>query len=176
MTEQTTWLSIDTISKAAVPISTLLLSVAVYLGTREANSADRESKAKERCQDGTINLLNDAEQLITLAEGAPASGTQDSGQGRFNDRLVARAQKVNVAAQFVERDCKAAEVAIPIDVQRGLCTLRELVPDADVQAGLMHTANAIGQPSVEQPIISSLRPRSAALCSNGGSPTRPIMS
>jgi hypothetical protein len=147
LSESSSWISLETVQKIAVPVGTLLLSLAVYLGTREANAADRESKSRAQCREGTISLLNEAEQLISLAEGAPTARSDAWGDGRFNDRLVARAHKVNVAAQFVEQDCRAAGVKIPVDVQRTLCTLREFVPDTQVRGGLVQTANAIAAQS-----------------------------
>jgi len=142
----------DTFSKVVLPVATLLLSVAVFVGTRAAANAESQSKAKAQCRDSTVALLAETEAYVLMpsepADGASGPSSTSTGSlvaraSRINDQLVARAQKIDVEAKFLDQNCRDADLLIPVNVQRSLCTAANLVPDAEVKAGLISTANSI---------------------------------
>jgi hypothetical protein len=144
--------SADTFSKVVLPVATLLLSVAVFLGTRAAATAESQSKAKAQCRDSTVALLAETEAYVLMSPDA-STGAAGENNGaaaplvarasRVNDQLVARAQKIDVEAKFLDQNCRDAGLPIPLNVQRSLCTAANLVPDADIKSGLILTADSI---------------------------------
>ena len=134
----------DTLNRIVLPLGTFMLSIAIYFGTRDANAADRASKANAQCHNGTIQLLSQVENLIDEIEsGGVAQKTQTQQGSASNNSIVAKAQRIDVSAQFVEQDCAEAKSQIPLGVQRSLCQLGRLIPDNDVKASLTSTADEI---------------------------------
>ena len=177
------WITVDTFSKVFLPVGTLLLSVAVFVGTRTAAVAESRSVAKTQCREGTIGLLTEAESFIVKSTEQPAAQTGQNAPAQpsagllarangINDQLTARGQKIDVAAKFLDQNCQDAGIVIPLNVQRSLCTVAALTPDNDVKAGLIETADSIAARAGQPNANCGARPP-GAVASNGASSANP---